>query len=954
MATLAPTPRLRGREVELRELGDAFGRLASGHPAIVLVEGEAGIGKTRLLADALDDARSRRLQVVTGQAQELERARPFGVLADAFACAASSPDPRRRAIAALLATSTGDRGPVTVTSDPGLQFQAVDAFVDLADSLALDRPLVVGVDDLQWADPSSLLTLGALGGRLAGAPVALVACLRPSPRAAELERALEALDAAGARRLVLGGLDDRAVVELVAEVVAAEPGRRLLAEVAGAGGNPLFVTELVAALLEEGAIRVAGGCAEVAEMSLPPTLRLTILRRLSFLPDDTLAALRAASVLGSSFPLTELATTTGRSALELSSALAEAIRARVLEDDGGRLRFRHDLLRDAVHEDLPASVRVALHREAGQRLARSGAPALRVAEHLARGAEPGDADAVAWLTRAAREAAPRSPAVAADLLERAIGLADPLAPDRDELLVERAGALMLAGGIAEAEATCRSLLDRDHDPSVEGLARLYLGRAVVAQGRVADGLAELRRMRDAPAVTSGERAVAGGWASIARLSLGDLDGAAATAELARDEAVAAGSHPTASVAVTALGLVKEVRAELAAALRLVDEGMRLAGLDPRREGYRYPLLVGTRGHILIELDRLEEARSALDAGRRSCERHGVRWALPSFQEWLAVERFLAGEWDDALAELAAALELATETGERYSLIHTLGVRSLLALHRGELRAAEEAAARAARELTGGSPRYRSHWATWVQALLLEAGGSDQEALATLGGVWDWCRRSGFALEYPVLGPDLVRLALAAGDPEQARQVAAAVDEVAAGNPAVPWMAGAALRCRGLAEGDPKLLRAAVDTYAQGPRPFELALAAEEAGAAFAGHGDVAAAAPLLRRALATYEGLGAARPAARAEATLRDLGIRRGRRGPRRRPRLGWESLTGTERRVVDLVAEGLTNPQIGERLFVSRRTVQTHLAHVFAKLDISSRAQLAAEVARRRGGPPG
>jgi hypothetical protein len=236
--------------------------------------------------------------VATGEAQELERARPFGVLADAFGCAASSPDPRRRAIATLLATSAGDRGPVTVTSDPGLQFQAVDAFVDLAESLALARPLVVGVDDLQWADPSSLLTLGAMGGRLDGVPVALVACLRPSPRAAELERALQALDRAGARRLVLGGLDDRAV----AEVVAAEPGQRLLAEVAGAGGNPLFVTELVAALFEEGAIRVAGGCAEVAEMSLPPTLRLTILRRLSFLPDDTLQALRAASVLGSSFP----------------------------------------------------------------------------------------------------------------------------------------------------------------------------------------------------------------------------------------------------------------------------------------------------------------------------------------------------------------------------------------------------------------------------------------------------------------------------------------------------------------------------------------------------------------------------------------------------------------------------------------------------------------------------
>ena len=140
----------------------------------------------------------------------------------------------------------------------------------------------------------------------------------------------------------------------------------------------------------------------------------------------------------------------------------------------------------------------------------------------------------------------------------------------------------------------------------------------------------------------------------------------------------------------------------------------------------------------------------------------------------------------------------------------------------------------------------------------------------------------------------------------------------------------------------------MDAYAQGPRPFELALAAEDAGAAFARHGDPAAAAPLLQRALAAYERLDAARPAARAEAGLRQLGVRRGRRGARQQPQLGWGSLTPTEQRVVALVAEGLSNPQIGERLFVSHRTVQTHLAHVFAKLGISSRTQLAAEAARQ------
>jgi len=275
----------------------------------------------------------------------------------------------------------------------------------------------------------------------------------------------------------------------------------------------------------------------------------------------------------------------------------------------------------------------------------------------------------------------------------------------------------------------------------------------------------------------------------------------------------------------------------------------------------------------------------------------VRWPLPSYQEWLA---------------------------------------------------AEETGARAAGELTAGSPRYRSHWATWVQALLLEAAGAVPEAFANLGGVWDGCARSGFALEYPVLGPDLVRLALAAGDPQRARQVAAAVEQVAAGD-AVPWITGAALRCRGLARDDPGLLCAAVDAYAQGPRPFELALAAEDAGVAFARHGDPAAAAPLLQRALAAYERLDAARPAARAEAGLRQLGIRRGRRGARQRPQLGWGSLTPTEQRVVALVAEGLSNPQIGERLFVSRRTRPDPPGP-----RVRQAGHLLPHPARRRGRPPG
>src|SRR5258708_4133315 len=380
---------LRGRGPEVGMLGKVLDRVAGGRPAVVLIEGEAGIGKTRLLGTAVEDARARGMQVALGRAEELEQHRPFGLVAAAFGCVRSSDDPRRAAIADLLASHAGDRGPVTVTSDPGLRFRVVDAFTDLAEALGLAGPLVIGLDDLQWADPSSLLTLAAVARRIAGLPVALLGCLRPLPHSGDLDRVTGVLEAAGARRVWLAPLPGGAVRDLVADAVGAEPGPGLLAETAGAGGNPLFVTELVGALLQEGTVRVAGGRAEVAHPTLPPTLRLTILRRLSFLPDATVQALRAASILGSVFSLTDLATVTGGSALELSVALGDAVRATVVADDGRRLRFRHDLIRDALYDDLPGGVRLGLHREAGQRLAAAGAPAPPGAQHPARAAAPG-------------------------------------------------------------------------------------------------------------------------------------------------------------------------------------------------------------------------------------------------------------------------------------------------------------------------------------------------------------------------------------------------------------------------------------------------------------------------------------------------------------------------------------------------------------------------------------
>ena len=189
--------------------------------------------------------------------------------------------------------------------------QLGDAFGDLVETLARSGPLVIGADDLQWADPSSLLTVAAMARRLPGLPVAIIGCLRPVPRSSELDGLIRALQAAGARQLTLPPLGAEAVRELTCEAVAAEPGPGLLSEISGAAGNPLFVTELLGALLQEGAIKVADGRSDIAEARLPPSLRLTNLRRISFLPEDTIQLLQVASVLGSAFSLTDLALISG-------------------------------------------------------------------------------------------------------------------------------------------------------------------------------------------------------------------------------------------------------------------------------------------------------------------------------------------------------------------------------------------------------------------------------------------------------------------------------------------------------------------------------------------------------------------------------------------------------------------------------------------------------------------
>jgi predicted ATPase len=365
---------LFGRSAETETLLGLLERTEQGLGAAAFIRGEAGIGKTSLAVALAGQALARGFRVLQGAASELERDRPFGALAQAFEIGSDSSDRERAGMARLLLGEAGE-GPEP-GRPPGVRFRLIEAFVSLAERLGLAGPVLVVVEDLHWADPSTVLALDHLGRRLVHLPVVLLGTYRPSPRSADLGRVVGHLVDQGALHLPLGPLDDGAVASLVADVAGAPPGPELLLAAAGAAGNPLFVTELVRELRAEGVLRIVGGVADVEGRVVPPSFQLLVLRELSLLPEPALHVLRVASIMGASFSLADLATVLGRRPSDLLGALEEAFTANVLGQAGDSLAFRHELVREAVYLDLPLAVRRGLHLQAGRALAAAGANAV--------------------------------------------------------------------------------------------------------------------------------------------------------------------------------------------------------------------------------------------------------------------------------------------------------------------------------------------------------------------------------------------------------------------------------------------------------------------------------------------------------------------------------------------------------------------------------------------------
>ena len=940
---------LFGRSSELEVLRSLVDRVADGVGRVAVIEGVAGIGKTRLLREVLEYGKGRGLRVLRGAADELERDRPFRVLTRTLDLDAGADDPRRAEIGRLLVGEPGaDASTVEQASD--LSFRIIDAVADLLQELCIAGPMVLALEDLHWADPSTIRTVRSVARRLAASPIALFVTLRPAPSVPDIEAAVADLVERGARHLILDPLDEHSATSLARDVVSAELGPHLRAQVAGAGGNPLFVTEVLEALREEGAIELGDGLAEVAGLSVPPSLRLTILRRLRFLPDESLGLLKVASILGSSFSIADLSLVTGRSVVQLLSLFTDVFRAGILGETGERVAFRHDLIREAIYEEIPAAIRKDLHREAGRVLTGAGAAPAQVAQQMSLGASPGDAEALFWLRRAAREAGPRSAPVAVRLLKRALELTEVADPDRRAILDELALPLLTVGRLDEAEAYVRESLGLEQDPAAKLPLRRSLATIIFFRGDRPGALDLFESNGRAPEAPEGERSTDLALASMCAMYSGDLAGARNLAAEGKETGDNSGDAFGTSLSLMTLSTVARYEGSLQEALDLGARAVQLASRadTPWAGLFIHPALL--YGGACLEGDRLDEAEDVLRMGRNLAERSGT-WHIPWYQMYLGARSFLTGDWDDAIAEAQAGLSFLDdmEFTPFAAALFPRGLIAAIALFRGDAEAARFALARAEEELARSGPQVGVDAMLWAKATLLEAEGDPAQARSVLDGVWSSYGRAGYHHAHRWLAPDLVRLTLDAGDADRAGSIVADLEDLAT-RAGVHTVEGVALRCRGLLENDPRLLVASVEAYRRGPRPFERALACEDAAIAVGRDGRIDEARSLLEEALEVYEKVGATRAIDRAEAGARASGVRRGRRGPRRRPALGWESLTPTELRVVELVAQGLTNRATGEQMFISARTVETHVAHLFAKLQVSNRAALAATAIRHLG----
>ena len=507
----------RGREAEQKIIHNLLRRAQQGAGGVVLVEGEPGSGRSRLLGDAIDQAADQGFSLAAGTADPLCEVIPFSSLRGAL------PEP------------FAGRTPDHPDADAGW-ITEIRAHLERRAAVA---PVLVCLDDLHWASPATLAVLRGLPGALKRAPVAwlltrsttsqpaaghLFRSTTPQPAgghvsrsttlqhaAGHLFRSTTSQDAAGhlfgllerdgAARLTVSSLDQDAVLGMLADAFGAPPDAALADLAAGAAGNPALLAELIDGLHDEHAVRVAGGCAVLVSARLPQRVHRVAQRRLDGLSRQAWHLLVTAAALSPAFRLEDAAEMLGETPATLLPALQEAMDAAIISAAEHTFTFRHELLRRCVAEMIPRPARSALHRQYGELLLIRGESAVQAASHLLRSAHPGDPASLTGLDRAAAQTLVSAPQTAADLAARALELTSPDDPAALARAVAAAEALTAAGRLSQAARIIGDLLAKPLPPAAEARLRCALSSILSDCGQARDAADQAELVLAQPELT---------------------------------------------------------------------------------------------------------------------------------------------------------------------------------------------------------------------------------------------------------------------------------------------------------------------------------------------------------------------------------------------------------------------------------------------------------------------
>ena len=911
------------REDDLGALAELLDGLVDGRSRAVLIEGPAGIGKSRLLGALRDGAAARGIRALAARGSELEREFPFGVVRQLFEPVLAEVGRE----AAFDGAAAPARAVFAGEADEGATFAVLHGLYWLTLNVGAEKPLVLAVDDLHWCDRPSLRFLAYLTPRLEGAPLLLGATLRSAEPGTD-----PVLLGEIARDPLTSAMRPQPLsVDGVGALLGPDAAPGFVAACREAtGGNPLLVRELLGMLAGEGVAPTTANVGQVQAMG-PSAVSRSVMFRLSRLAPAEIEVAKAAAVLAEGTSVADIAALTGLEEATVARATGELARVEILRREPP-LGFVHPLVREAVYREQSSGERQLAHGRAAALLRARGASHEEIATQLLATAPAGDPEVVELLREAGRSAA-RKGAVDSAMAYLRRAREEPPGPNvRVDVLRE----LGLAESLTEGPVAARHLravYAATEDPPMRAVVAHVLLRLVLFTESPLEALALARRYRaEMPAAMEDVRT--GLEAFELCMALFDVLDPSEAARLERFRDPAFGDDPGAKMAMAIAAVIWSQRdgsAEECARLALAAlDGGALLGADPGFLGIG-PITT------LAWADR-PEVGTAIDGALSVAHRHGSLFAISGLHMWQGAALLHSGDLEEAESLLAQARrEFNAWSFGAGAGIYLAGFRSLAQLERGELTTAQETLAAVADPPDNAADGTRSF--DNGRLAVAAADGTAPERLIELADAH--AARHARVLN-PAYNPwrehkveALARLGRRAEALELAEENLALARRWGA-----PGTVGAALRTMATASaGDEALpyLEEAVAVLEGSTARLEWAKALTALGRALRAARRPSEAREPLQRAVELAAVCGAGRVGAAARGELAASGAR-----PRRTALSGVAALTPSEERVARLAADGMTNREVAQQLFVTPKTVEVHLSNAYRKLEIRSRRQLA------------